>query len=165
MVTSMSEPNTALDTDIAIIGAGLAGAMAATVLGRAGYRVTLVEGWSTKVELPERADVMISEIMGDEPFGEHVLEATADAVKRLLEPRARMIPRRVRLFAVPVAIPARALGEHLFTRTALRRWRSWYGFDFAPLEKISREGMPALSDAERKFLKRVSGKYQNSRKD
>lgn len=33
------------------------------------------------------------------------------------------------------------------------------------LEKISREGMPALSESERKFLKRVSGKYQNSRKD
>jgi membrane associated rhomboid family serine protease len=33
------------------------------------------------------------------------------------------------------------------------------------LEKISREGMPSLSDAERKFLKRVSGKYQNTRKD
>jgi membrane associated rhomboid family serine protease len=33
------------------------------------------------------------------------------------------------------------------------------------LEKISREGMTALSDAERRFLKRVSGKYQNTRRD
>jgi membrane associated rhomboid family serine protease len=33
------------------------------------------------------------------------------------------------------------------------------------LEKISREGMPSLSESERKFLKRVSGKYQNTRKD
>jgi hypothetical protein len=125
------------------IEAGAIGKVAETLFEANGLadRVTLVEGWSTKVELPERADVMISEIMGDEPFGEHVLEATADAVKRLLEPRARMVPRRVSLFAVPVAIPARALGEHLFTRTALGRWRSWYGFDFAPLEKISRDSL------------------------
>jgi membrane associated rhomboid family serine protease len=33
------------------------------------------------------------------------------------------------------------------------------------LEKISREGMPSLTEDERRFLKRVSGKYQNARRD
>lgn len=33
------------------------------------------------------------------------------------------------------------------------------------LEKISREGIGALTDAERRFLKDVSGKYQNTRRD
>lgn len=32
------------------------------------------------------------------------------------------------------------------------------------LEKISRDGLPSLSDDERAFLKRVSGKYQGSRR-
>jgi membrane associated rhomboid family serine protease len=33
------------------------------------------------------------------------------------------------------------------------------------LEKISREGITALTESERKFLKRASAKYQNARKD
>jgi membrane associated rhomboid family serine protease len=33
------------------------------------------------------------------------------------------------------------------------------------LEKISREGMHSLTEAERRFLKKVSGKYQNARRD
>jgi membrane associated rhomboid family serine protease len=33
------------------------------------------------------------------------------------------------------------------------------------LEKISREGMTSLTESERRFLKTVSGKYQNARRD
>jgi predicted RNA methylase len=33
-------------------------------------RITLIEGWSTQVNLPEKADVLISEIIGNEPLGE-----------------------------------------------------------------------------------------------
>ena len=33
------------------------------------------------------------------------------------------------------------------------------------LEKISKEGMTSLTEAERRFLKTVSGKYQNARRD
>src|ERR1044071_7198549 len=35
------------ETDIAIVGAGLAGSLAATMLGRAGYSVTLVDPFDT----------------------------------------------------------------------------------------------------------------------
>src|SRR6185369_12342 len=35
------------ETDIAIVGAGLAGALAATMLGRAGYSVTLIDPFDT----------------------------------------------------------------------------------------------------------------------
>ncbi len=33
------------------------------------------------------------------------------------------------------------------------------------LEKIAKDGMPALTEKEREFLKRVSGKYQNAKRD
>jgi hypothetical protein len=101
-------------------------------------RIVLVEGWSTQVSLPERANVMVSEIVGNDPFGEHILEVTADAVSRFLVPKARLVPRRVRLFGLPVTVPDADLSRHAFTERVLQQWRSWYGFDFGPLARISR---------------------------
>lgn len=37
-------------------------------------KITLIEGRSTSVNLPEKADVMISETVGNHPFGEGILE-------------------------------------------------------------------------------------------
>src|SRR4051794_9832514 len=42
---------TARDVDIAIVGAGIAGSLAAAVLGRAGYRVALID--IRRVHMPE----------------------------------------------------------------------------------------------------------------
>lgn len=100
-------------------------------------RVAIVEGWSTRVSLPERADVLVSETVGDDPLGESILEFFADARRRLLKPDARMIPSRLRLMAVALTMPRRhdrpSIGPG-----ALRRWRSWYGIDFSPLAEAER---------------------------
>jgi len=61
-------------------------------------RITLIEGWSTEVELPERGTVLVSEMIGNDPLGERILKVTADAVNRLLEPGARLIPNRLALY-------------------------------------------------------------------
>ena len=100
-------------------------------------RITLVQGWSTQVALPEPADVLVSEIIGNEPLGERVLEATADAIRRHLKPDARFIPRGVRIYGVPVEVPPPAFAEHRFTEESLRRWASWYGIDFGPLYRTA----------------------------
>ena len=47
--------------------------------------ISLINGWSTQIELPEKADVLISEIIGNDPFGERALEATLDARTRFLK--------------------------------------------------------------------------------
>ena len=57
-------------------------------------RVTLMRGWSREIELPERADVLVAEVIGNEPFEEEILETTLDARRRLLKPHARLISRR-----------------------------------------------------------------------
>ena len=98
-------------------------------------RITLVTGWSMNVELPERADVLVSELIGDHPFGERVIEVTADARRRLLKPDARMIPRHINIFALPVAVPDRMIRRHLFTQEHLETWHSWYGMDFGALAR------------------------------
>ena len=101
-------------------------------------RITLIEGWSTQINLPEQADVLISEIIGNEPLGERVLETTVDALKRLLKPNARLIPNRVKIFGLPIAIPQTELIKHTFAAETLQNWKSWYGIDFSPLIDITR---------------------------
>jgi len=101
-------------------------------------RITLIEGWSTQINLPEQADVLISEIIGNEPLGERVLETTVDALKRLLKPNARLIPNRVKIFGLPIAIPQTELIKHTFAAETLQNWKLWYGIDFSPLIDITR---------------------------
>lgn len=58
-------------------------------------RVTIVEGWSQAVTVPERGDVFVSETIGNAGFDENLIEIARDAMGRLLKPGARMIPRRL----------------------------------------------------------------------
>jgi SAM-dependent methyltransferase len=113
-------------------------------------RITLIEGWSTQIELPERADVLVSEILGDEGLGESVLEVTLDARKRLLKPDARFVPGKIRILGLPVTVPKEKLNRYLFTTEATDNWRSWYGIEFGPLVDISRKHPPTI------FLKPVT---------
>ena len=96
-------------------------------------RVTLVEGWSTRVTLPERADVVIAEILGSEALEERVLQVLVDARRRHLKPGGRLVPSVLRIFGVPVIVPPATLGGVTFTRSNTRRWSSWYGVDLGPL--------------------------------
>jgi type I protein arginine methyltransferase len=100
-------------------------------------RISLIQGLSTRIWLPERADVLISEVIGDEPLAEHVIGITQDALRRLLKPGARLIPSRVKIFGVPVTIPDAELGKLTFTPETLQNWRSWYGIEFGPLAKMT----------------------------
>src|SRR5215204_5394952 len=101
-------------------------------------RITLLRGWSTRIDLPERADVLVSEIIGNEPLGENVLEVTRDARKRLLKPGARMVRSKVRILGIPVTLPEAEFARHKLTADALRDWRSWYGMDFDLLAAVDR---------------------------
>ena len=65
--------------------------------------VTLVPGWSRQIELPEPADLLVAEVIGNEPLEEEILETTLDARRRLLKPDARLIPHTLTLLARPAA--------------------------------------------------------------
>jgi SAM-dependent methyltransferase len=54
-------------------------------------KVTLIPGWSRHIDLPEPADLLVSELIGNEPFEEEILETTLDARRRLLKPGARRL--------------------------------------------------------------------------
>jgi SAM-dependent methyltransferase len=100
-------------------------------------RVTLVQGWSTRITLPERADVVVAEILGSEALEERALHVLLDARRRHLNPGGRLVPSSIRIFGVPVDVPEEALGQATFTRINTQRWSSWYGLDLEPLTAYS----------------------------
>jgi type I protein arginine methyltransferase len=100
-------------------------------------KVTIVEGWSTRVSLPERATVVVSEILGSDALEERILPVLADARRRLLAPDARLIPSAVRIFGLPVAVPDERVDSLTFTTANTTRWSSWYGLELAPLADYS----------------------------
>jgi hypothetical protein len=118
------------------IEVGSIGKVAEAVFAANGFadRITLVPGLSTHVSLPERADVLISEMIGDEALQERALQTTRDAIKRFLKPEARFVPRTVRIYAIAVEIPEPVVARYLFRETSLADWHEWYGINFGPLE-------------------------------
>lgn len=101
-------------------------------------RITLLEGLSTEIELPEKADVLVAEIIGSDPLAERILEFTADGVRRFLKPDARLLPSRLRVYGLPVETPAAVRDLDRVSDSALVSWKEDYGIDFSPFALFSR---------------------------
>jgi protein arginine N-methyltransferase 1 len=72
------------------------------LLNRFADRVEFFHDLSYRVELPERADVLITETLWNFGLGEGMVGFVADARRRLLKPQARIIPAAVDLHVAPV---------------------------------------------------------------
>jgi len=95
-----------------------------------GDRVDFIDDISTNITLPEPADVLITETIGNIGFEEGILGWVVDARKRLLAEDARIIPAAVRMFVAPVERPRAGV--------YLADWqRSFYTFDFTPAHKTA----------------------------
>ena len=103
-------------------------------------RVTLVPGWSRQIELPERADLLVAEVIGNEPLEEEILETTLDARRRLLKPEARLVPHALDLLARPLLLPEAEIRQRVFGRAAVERWHDLYRIDFQPLLDVAAVG-------------------------
>ena len=65
-------------------------------------RIEFIQDLSTRVTLPERADVMISDIRGRLPLFQKHIPTIADARRRLLTPGAVLIPQSDTIWAAVV---------------------------------------------------------------
>jgi SAM-dependent methyltransferase len=112
----------------AIDRGGMAG-IAQFLTRHLGYadRVTVLQDESTSVDLPERADVLVTETMGTLGLDENIVGSVIDARARLLRAGAAIVPRRVGVWVVPVELP-----EPYATQVDWWSERR-YGFDFSPL--------------------------------
>eukprot|EP00262_Sarcandra_glabra_P011762 TRINITY_DN2896_c0_g1_i2.p1 TRINITY_DN2896_c0_g1~~TRINITY_DN2896_c0_g1_i2.p1 ORF type:complete len:542 (-),score=95.64 TRINITY_DN2896_c0_g1_i2:259-1884(-) len=96
-----------------------------------GERITVVRGKVEDVELPEKADILISEPMGTLLVNERMLESYAIARDRFLVPGGKMFPTTGRIHMAPFS------DEFLFVEIANKAlfWQQqdYYGVDLTPL--------------------------------
>lgn len=88
---------------------------------------------STNVELSEPADVLVTELVGNEPLSERILEYVLDARNRLLKPGARIIPYKLEIAAQCLQLGAGMREQYQFTSANTAEWSSAYGLDFSTL--------------------------------
>lgn len=62
-----------------------------------GDRITCIRELSTEVELPERGDILLSDLRGTLPLLDHHIASIKDARERLLKPDGVQLPQRDRL--------------------------------------------------------------------
>jgi len=111
---------------------------------RFGYsdRLTVIHSPSRDAELPERADVLITETLGALGFDESFLATLVDARDRFLQPDARILPSQIALWIAPAELPE-LYAKYIDWWSAPR-----YGFDFSPIRLFAAntfysEAMPA----------------------
>jgi Arginine methyltransferase oligomerization subdomain/Ribosomal protein L11 methyltransferase (PrmA)/SEC-C motif len=104
---------------------------------------------SVDIELPEKANVLISETLGSFGIDENTLQFTIDARNRFLFDDARMIPESLELFVAP-----------LDDKTAYNKldfWRHIQGIDFSPaFELFSKKIMVESVNAKGLLAKPVA---------
>lgn len=88
------------------------------------------------VDLPERADVLVSEILDSGLLGEGHAPSVRHAMAELVKPGARVIPAAATLWAVPIEAPAMAVTHPI---------RTVCGFDLSRLEQYRNPAYRALS--------------------
>ncbi len=71
-------------------------------------RIEFLGGWSIEVGIPELADVLISETIGNAGLDEGIVAWTFDARQRLLRPGAVLLPERLRVWVAA----AESFDEH-----------------------------------------------------
>lgn len=105
-------------------------AMLARQLGFAD-RISVLHARTTEIDLPERADVLVTETIGPLVFNEGILGIVADARRRFLAPNARIIPAQLDLWIAPAEAPE-------FYGLVVDWWRSpRHGFDFSPMRTFA----------------------------
>ena len=82
--------------------------------------IEFIQAKSTEVDLPERADVIVSDLRGILPFHQHHIPAIADARLRMLAPGGVLIPQRDSIWVT--CVEARKSYERIA--------RPWVGNDY-----------------------------------
>jgi protein arginine N-methyltransferase 1 len=103
-------------------------------------RITHVKGFSTRVDLPERVDVVLADQIGRFGLESGILEYFGDARARFLKPGGVMVPSEIGLVVAPIESP------ELFGQVEF--WgREPAGYDFRPALPIAANtGYPARFD-------------------
>lgn len=76
-----------------------------------GDRIQFIRGFSTRVDVPEKVDVIISDQIGRMGFEAGVIQYFHDAIPRFLKPGGKLLPSAIELWMSPVT--SRELWENI----------------------------------------------------
>lgn len=93
-------------------------------------RIEFIAGSSIKVELPQRVDLAVAELIGDFGLEERIWPVFDDVRRRFLKEGGRLLPDELELFLAPTAEGA----QYLDWAAALK---GRFDLDFAPLTELS----------------------------
>jgi len=92
-------------------------------------KIVFIKGRSDKIELPEKVDVIVSEIIGHFGIDENIIKFISDAKKRFLKKDGKIIPDNLDLYVVPIES-----GEIWYQYAGL--WnKDFYGIDLSPIKE------------------------------
>ncbi len=106
--------------------------LAVEVIRAAGFgpdRFTAIQSMSTDAELPERAEVLLTETVDGIGIGENTVLFVRDARQRLLVPQPILLPTHLRCFVAP-AFSAQYEADRRFFGQELKKR---YGLDYSPV--------------------------------
>ena len=108
-------------------------------------RIRFLSGHSTALDIPETADVVVSETIGHFGLEEQIIHLMADASGRFLKPGGVLIPQSLQLFLAPVEF-AKGNEEVAF-------WdKDLYGIDFQPARRWAASALQIVSVSPESFL-------------
>jgi precorrin-6B methylase 2 len=94
-------------------------------------KIIFIKGDSDKVELPEKVDVITSEIIGSFGVEENLPRFNIDARKRFLKPEGKLVPSWLELYLVPVE-------SEMIWRDNIGLWnKDFYGFDLSSVRNYA----------------------------
>ena len=93
-------------------------------------KIIFYSGDSRNISLPEKADIIISELIGHMAFEEGMVESLYDAKSRFLNPDGAIIPQNVSLNLAPVY-------EKEIYKTYIDRWEKAWGIEYSLLRKYA----------------------------
>jgi len=92
-------------------------------------KIEFIENVSTKVTLPEKADVIVSDLRGVLPIFNGHISTIADARRRFLAPQGVLIPRRDTMHAAVVEVP------EVYSRIVAPWEQNMLGQDLSPARR------------------------------
>ena len=111
-----------------------------------GDRIVVMHDYSLEADVPERANVLITETLGNLAFDEQILGLVLDARERYLAADGAILPRRITVSAVPAEIP------ELFDRHIAWWSEPRYGVDLSPLRTFAANVIYATDLDSSRFL-------------
>lgn len=95
--------------------------------------VDLRRGNSRDVEIEEKAEVIVHEILGTDPLAENMLFYLGDARRRFLAPGGRLIPYRLEVACVGIELADKPLIAKERALLEARQFEATFGLSFGPL--------------------------------